>query len=401
MSSHEPFLVKLRSAIQSGAFVKLTLSQYRGKEPGLKNIYVRRVELRDGPQLSFLSRYATRDITKNQPTAQGLEQLNELLAKDFGSAHLFTTTGDFQLRTHEGGSTSIKASRPAFQVAPQPEHDRQKPQPIAALAPFLQTLGVANALGHARPGMTDKLRQIQRFTEILGHLLDQTPRLKSGGENRPLKVVDMGAGKGYLTFATYEFLNQRGFLAEVTGVEIRPDLVTLTNQAARELQFERLQFVPGTISNFAAPPGIDVLIALHACDTATDDAIHQGIRAGAALIVTAPCCHKEVRRQLQVPEVLQDVFKHGILSERQAESITDAIRALILEIHGYQASVFEFISNEHTGKNLMIAASKRSQPLPAEPLRKRLAELLAFFSIADQRLARLLGELPAEAPGHN
>ena len=185
----------------------------------------------------------------------------------------------------------------------------------------------------------------------------------------------------------------------ISHKQLRPDLVALTNQAARELQFERLEFVPGTIGNFAAPPGIDVLIALHACDTATDDAIHQGIRAGAALIVTAPCCHKEVRRQLQSPAVLQDVFKHGILSERQAESITDAIRALVLEIHGYQASVFEFISNEHTGKNLMIAASKRSQPLPPEPLRKRLAELLSFFSIADQRLARLLGELPGESSG--
>jgi Methyltransferase domain len=159
-----------------------------------------------------------------------------------------------------------------------------------------------------------------------------------------------------------------------------------------ELKCAGLAFVRGAIGDFAAEEKPDVLIALHACDTATDDALHLGIRSGAALIVAAPCCHKEVRAQLAPPPVLREVLRHGILAEREAELVTDALRALLLEIHGYKASVFEFISPEHTGKNLMIAAHKRREPHDPAPLRERLHALLAFYGIREQRLARLLAE---------
>ena len=379
------FLEKLRSSLRDGAFVKLTLSSHRGAEPGLRNVYARLVELRDGARLSLVWHYATRDVTKNLPTEEGVAAIAGLIGETFAHAHLFTTTGDWQL---DCARARLKASRPAFAVAPAPGHDRRKVKALGP-APFLAALGVTNADGEARPGMADKLRQIERFTELLGHLLAESPLR----DRRELSVLDLGAGKGYLTFAAHAFFRARGIAAEVTGVEQREDLVELTNRTARELGCDGLAFVRGAIGDFTPPAAPDVLIALHACDTATDDALHLGIRAGAQLLLAAPCCHKEIRTQLAPPPILREVLRHGILAEREAELLTDGLRALLLEIHGYDARVFEFISPEHTAKNLMIAAHRRPQPPDPAPLRTRLRELLDFYGIRHQRLAQLLGEL--------
>ncbi|MCE9608668.1 MAG: SAM-dependent methyltransferase [Chthoniobacter sp.] len=384
------FLAKLDAGLRAGAFVKLTLSEYRGAEQGVRNLYARPVELRDGPHLSLVWRYATRDVTKNVPVREAADALGKLLGAAFSRAHLFTTTGDWQLHCDAEGAGKLKASRPVFAVAPMPEHDQKKrPSLTVEHAPFLRALGVTSATGEARPGMADKLRQIQRFVEILGHLVDDSPLR----DRRELRVLDMGAGKGYLTFATAAFFRESGVDAEVVGVEARTDLVELTNRVARETGFARLRFEHRAIGDFAGENGAaDLLIALHACDTATDDALHHGIRAGASLILAAPCCHQEIRAQLTPPPVLREVLRHGILAEREAEIVTDGIRALLLEIHGYKASVFEFISSEHTGKNLMIAAHKRLQPPDPAPLRERLRALLAFYGLRSPRLAQLLGE---------
>jgi SAM-dependent methyltransferase len=387
-SARERFLEKLSASLSGGAFVKLTLSQPRERGADLRNLYARIVELREGRHVSLVWRYATRDVTKNLPFDEAVARVDELLAGEFERAHLFTIAGDWQLRCDASGDGSLKASRAALTQLPVPEHDRRKTQAVPAQSAFLRALGVTNAAGAPRPGMADKLRQIERFTELLGHLVDDSPLR----ERREVRVVDMGAGKGYLTFATYEFFRARGVAADVTGIEQRGELVELANGVARDVAFTGLKFVRGAIGE-ATPEAVDVLIALHACDTATDDALHQGVRAGASLIIASPCCHKEVRAQIEPPAVLCDVWKHGILREREAEIVTDALRALLLEIHGYQASVFEFISPEHTGKNLMIAAHHRAHPLDPGPARARLRELLEFYGIREQRLARLLGEL--------
>ena len=379
----DPFLEKLRASLADRTFVKLTLSEPVGADVDLRNVYGRLVELKGGPQLSLVFHHAQRDVTKNFNPVAGAARVGELLAADFARGYLFTTTGDWQWRA--GG---LKASRPKFTVAPSPGHDRAKATPLEAASPFLRALGVTNAAGEPRPAMADKLRQIQRFTELLGHLLeDSTLR-----ERRELRVLDMGAGKGYLTFATHAFLRSRGIVAEVIGVELREDLVTFTEKTARDLGCDGLQFVRGAIGEFQPEGSIDVLIALHACDTATDDALFLAIRAGASLIVTAPCCHRQIRTQLQSPPVLREVLRHGILAEREAELLTDGLRALLLEIHGYRASVFEFISPEHTSKNLMLAAHRRTQLIDAEPLRARFRALGEFYGIREQRLAQLLGE---------
>ena len=409
------FFDRLRTSIAEQTFVKITLSRRRGKGE-LRNVYGRLVELKSGVALSFTMRFATRDVTRNEAPEAASRVLGKWLEEDFEEAHLFTTTGDWKLRAMPEGAWSMKAARPVFSAALPTAHDRPKVRALAN-APFLAKLGVTAADGTARAGMADKLRQVERFVEILGHLVDGSalgaprdgaPRDGAPSDGAPsvpaassdhsasretntVRVCDMGAGKGYLTFATHEFFRARGFAAEVTGVEQRADLIELTNRIASDLKCDGLSFAEGTISDFTLPENLDVLIALHACDTATDDALAAGVRAGAKLIVVAPCCHKEVRREFSPPPILASVLKHGILAERQAELLTDGIRALALEAAGYDTSVFEFISNEHTGKNVMIAATLRQAKMNAAPVREELRVLMDFFGLRSQRLVALLG----------
>jgi hypothetical protein len=197
----------------------------------------------------------------------------------------------------------------------------------------------------------------------------------------------MGCGKGYLTFAAYDWLRRGGSgEATVRGFEARPELVELGNRVARENNFAGLSFAAGSIAT-AKLEGVDTLVALHACDTATDDAIAQGIGAGASLIIVSPCCHKELRPQLTPPPVLAGALRHGILRERHAEFVTDSLRAALLEWAGYETKVFEFISTEHTAKNLMIAATKRPSNLDRDEAAARVRELAAFYGIHAQQLA--------------
>ncbi len=384
MTTFACWLDKLRDSLEGRTFVKITLSRGRG-ESGLRNVYGRLVELKSGTVMSFTLRYATRDVTRNETSADAPGAIEKWLTEDFEEAHLFTTTGDWKLRAEHGGEWKMKAARPVFSAALATAHDRPKVRAIAN-AQFLVKLGVTAPDGTARAGMADKLRQVERFVEILGHLVDGSTLR----ETKAVRVCDMGAGKGYLTFATHEFFRARGVKVEVTGVEQRADLVEQTNRVVAELKLEGLTFVPGAIGAFALPVNLDVLIALHACDTATDDALAAGVRAGAKLIVVAPCCHKEVRREFSPPEILRGVLRHGILAERQAELLTDGIRALVLEVEGYSASVFEFISNEHTGKNVMIAAVKRDAPGDGSASREELRALMEFFGLRSQRLVAAL-----------
>jgi hypothetical protein len=198
----------------------------------------------------------------------------------------------------------------------------------------------------------------------------------------------MGCGKGYLTFALHDHL--RRTLARpvrVTGVEQRPELAEAANRVAAAHAMDGLQFVTGTIGSTVVTSA-DIVVALHACDTATDDALAKGVQAGARLIVAAPCCHREVARTMAAPEPLKDALRHGILFQREAEFVTDALRAALLEAAGYEARVLEFISPEHTSKNLMISAVRRG--VPSSSAAHRAAALAAFYGVTSQRLAQLL-----------
>lgn len=384
-SAKDRFLTLLRQSVEQGTLVKMTLGKYRGAEADLKNLFVRPVALKAGPHLSFVYRYTTRDVTKNHPNAEALTLLNGLTGGDFLDAHLFTPVQTAQLVSTPEGATRLHLKTAI--AAPQPPstaHDRAREYLIPSDAPWLTALGVTNEKGVAREGMAPKFRQINRFVELISHLSDEA----SLPTDRPFEIVDMGCGKGYLTFGTASFFGSR---AKVTGIEARPELVELCNRIAVEYAFPQLHFTAGTILDSALPT-TDVLIALHACDTATDDALAKGIQANAALIVVSPCCQKELRSQLTAPPVLAEALKHGIFQERQAEFVTDALRAQLLEWAGYRTKVFEFISTEHTAKNIMIAAV-RERARGDAVLETRIQEFARFYGIRQQRLASHLGLL--------
>jgi SAM-dependent methyltransferase len=381
-SPRDRFLALVRASVQAGAFTKLTLGKCRAADPTLKNVFVRPVVLKAGPRLNFVWRHATQDITKNLPQDEALVLVSDLLGHDFLDGHLFTTTQTAQYEGSSGGEGRLVIKAVFAPPAKPPAHDRARVHPLAHDAPWLRALGVTNDRGQPREGMAAKLRQIQRFTELIGHLLDDAGLAATPS----LEVTDMGCGKGYLTFALADLLKGR---ATVTGIESRPALTELCNRVAREAGFDRLSFAAGDIATTALAR-VDVLVALHACDTATDDALAKGIAAGASLLVVSPCCQKELRPQLTAPAVLADALRHGIFQERQAEFVTDALRAQLLEWAGYRTKVFEFVSTEHTAKNLMISAIKE-RPSGDAACAGRIAEFARFYGIRHQRLAGLLG----------
>ncbi len=381
------FIRRLNESVAAGTLVKLTLGAYRGGDPSLRNLHIRPVTLRAGPHLSFVWRHETRDITKNHPPAAALAQLAALIGGDFGSAHLFTTLQDIQLELPVDAPGRMKVIPHAAVAPPSGEHDHRKDRPVPPTAPWLARLGVTNPDGAVRASMAAKFRQINRFVELLAPLVAGAP-LPAG---RPVEVADMGCGKGYLTFATWQYFHDTARVpVHVRGIEVRPELVELCRQAALEAGCEGLEFTAGTIADAVSDP-VDVLIALHACDTATDDAIARGVVAGAAVIVVAPCCHKELSPHLTAPPALQPVLRHGIFHERQAEFVTDALRTLLLEWAGYEPSAFEFVPTEHTPKNLMIAAVRRAAPPDREPAAARVRALAAAYGIRRQHLAERLG----------
>lgn len=401
------FLALLHSAVHDGTLVKLTLGKHRGADVSLQNLFVRPVTLKAGPHLSLLWRHATRDITKNHPPADALALIEPLIGVDFLDAHLFTPAHNAQLETRADGTTRLSVKTAATAPAIPPEsHDRAKAHLISGDAPWLRALGVTNDRGLPREGMAHKFRQIQKFTELLATLLNEANLTSSNSssdsersreheradsDSAPLRIADMGCGKGYLTFALAAHLGAR---AEVTGIESRPELVQLCNDLAANPAhpLPNLRFTAGDIASTVLENRLDVLVALHACDTATDDALAKGLAAGARLLVVSPCCQKELRAQLTAPDVLADALRHGIFQERQAEFVTDALRAMLLEWAGYRTKVFEFVSTEHTAKNLMITAIKTGRPRGADTaLAGRIQAFASFYGIRRQRLAEHLG----------
>jgi SAM-dependent methyltransferase len=389
----EEFFDAFGRGVAGGSFVKLTLAKYRGPDAGLKNVYVRPVTLKKGERLSFLYRRATSDEVKNLTVEEATRALREMLGTEFLSGYLFTSDEDLRIEFNRKGETRLARHAPTFaEGAPDQEgHERKKRRAVeAAGSVYLRELGVTNERGEVRPAMGDKFRQINRFVEILAGLRESSPLAKA----RELSVVDVGSGKGYLTFAVYDYLNNNaGVRADVTGVEARPQLVGLCNEVARRSGFDRLHFKSGLVEDLEVERA-DVLIALHACDTATDEAIYKGVAAGAKLIITAPCCHKEIRPQVQSPAALRGLLRHGILLEREAEALTDSLRALLLETAGYAVKVFEFVTTEHTRKNTMIAATLRASGAERERARalREYRELKSFYGVREQRLERLLCE---------
>jgi SAM-dependent methyltransferase len=409
LAQRERFLEALAQGVADGGLVRVLLSKPLDKGDGLERVTARPIVLRGERVLSFVFKHRTKDITKNEPLADALATIADLVGARFAHAHLFARDAELQLMMsrkgrytlHRAKPNAADATRAAVAAASDDEpaqHDRQKHRYLGLDAPFLVELGVTTARHELVPAMARKWKQINKFVEVMSHALESAGL----GATAPLNVVDFGAGKGYLTFALHDWLRRQAAGApralDIVGVELRPDLVELCNDAIAKCRLDGLRFEAGDVSSFV-PERLDVMIALHACDTATDHALHTGIRAGASIIMCSPCCHKQIRPQMQMPSLLKPMLQHGIHLGQQAEMVTDGLRALLLEAHGYDAQVFEFVALEHTSKNKMILAVRRqgAQDTPQAQRRRddvlaQIAELKHFYGIREHCLETLLAE---------
>lgn len=396
----ERFWAQARAALEGGRLLQLLLANPTTAAGDLARISARPVVLRGQPHLSLTLRHATRDDTRNLLPAPALAELAGLLGPQFRNAHLFTPGQELQLALSRKGRASLRTAKAAPGPAagggeatvqngePLQAHNREKLRPVPLGLPFLQALGVADAQGALVPAMARKFKQINRFVEVLAGALSTLPT----PVGRPLRVADVGCGRGYLTFAVHHHLaHTLGRPVEVLGVELRPDLVAETNGIVQRLGLQGLRFEAGDLGHWRPAEPLDVMIALHACDTATDLAMHLGLQAGARVIVCSPCCHKQLRPQLLAPSPLKPLLQHGIHLGQEAEMVTDGLRALLLQAQGYATQVFEFISLEHTAKNKMILAVKGGGAVPPrEEVLAQIAQIKGFYGIREQALEQLL-----------
>ncbi len=383
MNDFEQLNEALHQSMVASNFVKLTLSKPIRKSDALPNVYVRLVKIKEADLFQFTYHYTTNDKVKNYSLQEAIAELAVLMLENFKAATLFTLKNDLLVFVSKKKKVTYKENAASFKNKLPDTHDKPKER-LAEAGSYLHHLGITDASGKVIHKMADKYRQINKYLEIIESLLKTTKLAKQ------IHIVDMGSGKGYLTFALYDYLvNTKKFNATVTGIELREELVAYCTDIAEKCEFENLSFVAQPIQEYDNNK-IDILIALHACDTATDDAIYKGLVSKSGLIICAPCCHKQIRQQVKGKEQESPLLKYGIFKERQFEMVTDTIRALVLEKHNYNTKVFEFISNEHTRKNVMLVGTKSSKNSDVSTLEGKIKDLKKAYLIDEHYLETLI-----------
>ncbi|PCI02203.1 MAG: SAM-dependent methyltransferase [Flavobacteriaceae bacterium] len=384
METLEQLYTTIKESLNNSDFVKLTLSKPVRKGDGLPNVYIRMVRIKEVEMFQFTYHYTTNDQVKNYTYEETCKELELLLGESFKTATLFMLGGDLLVFVSKKKKITYRSTAASFKNKLPETHDKPK-EKRAEMGAYLQYLGITDAEDKVIPKMADKYRQINKYLEIIEGLL------KNAHLPKHINIVDMGSGKGYLTFALYDYLvNTKKYSASVTGIELRQNLVDYCNDISDKCGFDNLNFVAQKIQEFDNSK-IDILIALHACDTATDDAIYKGLVANAELIICAPCCHKQIRQQVKGITQESPLLKYGIFKERQFEMITDTIRALVLEKHNYQTMVFEFISNEHTRKNVMLVGTKSNKKSDTSKIDSKITGLKEAYNIEEHYLETLVG----------
>jgi hypothetical protein len=373
----------LCESLENSSFVKATLSK---PEPGYR--WSRLVVS------AFLNAHGHREMSfeysdgrqverKNVAPTQAYEILAPLFSSYFRSAYVKTLSEEISFDRTDKGSFRLKRRRVEARAPSLPHHNRQRNYLIEAHSPFLVELGISSKEGMVRRERYDKFRQIQKFIEIIASLIPTDVLASTKG----LRAIDFGSGKHYLTFALHHFLLSNSTGCATLGVEQRQELVSAGKTVAANLGISSIDFIASSIAD-APIHEADLIVALHACDTATDDAIAKAINIGARYICVAPCCHKYVRQRLSPSPDLEPILRHGILAERFSDALTDSLRVLTLESLGYHTKLFEFISSEHTSKNTIITAVKTGRCRTESA--RHIEELRRKFQLSDFYLDRTL-----------
>ncbi|MBV6401394.1 MAG: hypothetical protein CNIPEHKO_01695 [Anaerolineales bacterium] len=392
-------LVRERILARDGLIRATFSGEQKGSSLAWNKVIVRPVEIKGEVYLQFSYFDDKKDITKNH-LADAASKVDELLALPFRNIFVESADGNVQVNISKKGKAVVSEPKSSkTHVETNLAHDRQKSRLLSAenAEPFLKAVGIMTSDGRIRADMQRKFKQINEFLR----LVDETDSFRPGStqafqtlSSEPIHVVDFGCGNAYLTFAIYYYLNEILKLdARVTGIDVKSDLIERHNEKVKSLGWSQLNFQVGQIADYKPATIPNVVLALHACDTATDDALAQGIRWGSKLIVCAPCCQHELQAQMSriaMPEQLLPIFKDGIFFERMGDILTDTFRAAILRIMGYRTDVTQFVPIEHTAKNLMIRSVKTSPAGNAHWI-EEYRNLKSFWQVTPY-LEKLLGD---------
>jgi SAM-dependent methyltransferase len=366
----------------------------RGERPRWRRVELRYVDLRAGRALQVTAYDETQAHTSNHPVSDDAgAAVTALTAEPFANWRVDTVTETHQLRVTKKGDAVVHTAARSEPVAADRSHDRDKPRLLPEDDPVLVALGISSSEGRIKPSRQAKYRQVEEFLRLLDSSLTEAlaaGHLRTPTRDDPLRIVDLGCGNAYLTFAAHRYLTEvRGLPVTLTGVDVKEQ-----SRAHNSVVAERLgigaRFVVGTIDAAVVEPAPEVVLALHACDTATDEALARAVAWEAPLVLAAPCCHHDVAAQLRrtpSPAPYSLLTRHGILRERFADTLTDALRAALLRMRGYRVEVVQFVESRHTPRNTMLRAVRTGAPVgdvddeyaalvAAWGVRPRLAELL-------------------------
>jgi SAM-dependent methyltransferase len=369
----------------------------RGTEPPWRRAELRYVDLKTGRHLQVTTYDEAQAHTHNHAVGDAArDAVDDLLDQPFGNWHVDTTTGTHQLRVTKKLEAVVHSR--AQQTEPDRDHDRDKNRLLAEDDPVFRVLGLSDHEGRMKPSRQSKYRQVEEFLRILdasiGDALSKG-HLRTPTSEEPLRIVDLGCGNAYLTFVTERFLSHvRGLPVHLTGVDQRDQSRRHNEKIAQELGVDAT-FVAASIGEVALTEQPDVVLALHACDTATDDALARAVEWEAPLVLAAPCCHHDIAAQLRqapTPAPYAMLTRHGILRERFADTLTDGLRASLLRLAGYRVDVMQFVGSEHTPRNTLLRAVRTGDPVGDGSARQEYDDLVATWGVRPR-----LGELLADA----
>lgn len=335
--------------------IQAILSNAKNPDKASK-VKLRPVRLKDELYIQETLYVGTKVLHSNLEITEAVERICAYMEQDFKQALIQTESAECTILISKKGKATIKTKHKEVEKKVNFNHNRQKQYILdeGQKIPFLIDLGIMNLEGKVVKAKYDKYRQINKYLEFIRDIIPKLPT------DRTIRIIDFGCGKSYLTFAMYYYLHEiQGLSIEVIGLDLKKDVISHCNELAKRYGFDALRFEMGDIAKFTGADSVDMVVTLHACDTATDYAIEKAVKWGASVILTVPCCQHEVNKQIQ-NDFLKPVLKYGLLKERMSALLTDAIRANMLENLGYDTQVLEFIDMEHTPKNILIRATKRS-----------------------------------------
>ena len=345
--------------IDTSTFVRAVLSgRRRNMQVNFERIDIRLVELKKVRNLQLLQSDGRVTSTKNFLPNRAL--VAELLESGYANIMVESTSQSYSIRITKSGDAQVHLEN---RVSEQNlTHDKKKGRLLAASDPFLREVGIADSAGVIKPSRQDKYRQVEEFLRLLSPTLKAAiaaGQIHSPTSENPLQIVDLGCGHAYLTFAAHQYLMSTGIPVQITGIDTRTDSRDRNNAIAQKLGIASTIFFKAEEISKTTSQSADIAIALHACDTATDDAIAWAVNGGAKLLLIAPCCHHDIQKQIvAAPEPWGALTKFGLMKERLADLLTDSFRAQLLRIVGYRVELIEFVAGEHTPRNLMIRAVK-------------------------------------------